>query len=63
VFTLKPNPSLWWAWDLIAGLSLVWIALPGLAVVNGAVITQEDFNRKMSGARQHLLSKGNEEKD
>ncbi len=54
---------------LIACLCLLWIALPVLAsekkvledraaVVNGVVITQEDFKREMSGVLQRLLARG-----
>jgi len=56
-------------WALIAGLSLLWIALPALAsekkalegkvaVVNGVVINQEDFDREMGGVQQRLLASG-----
>jgi len=58
-----------WFWALVAAMSLAWIALPALAlekqpsegkvaVVNGTVITQEDFDREMGRVRQQLLSRG-----
>ena len=58
-----------WFWALAAALALVSIALLALwlekessegtvAVVNGSVITQEDFNREMSRVQQRLVSMG-----
>ncbi len=56
-------------WALLAALAFVSIALPALAlekqssegkvaVVNGSVITQEDFDREMDCVQQRLLSMG-----
>jgi peptidyl-prolyl cis-trans isomerase C len=58
-----------WFWALVTVMSLAWIALPALAaekqtfegkvaVVNGSVITQEDFDREMTLVLQRLASMG-----
>ena len=58
-----------WFWALLAALALVSIALLALwlekessegriAVVNGSVITQEDFDREMSRVQHRLVSMG-----
>ena len=58
-----------WFWALVAALAFVSIALLAsalekqpsegkVAVVNGSVITQEDFDREMGRVRQRLLSMG-----
>jgi peptidyl-prolyl cis-trans isomerase C len=57
-----------WFWALITAINLAWIAFPALAVektseakvavVNGSVITQEDFDREMSRVLQRLASMG-----
>jgi len=58
-----------WFWALLAALAFVSIALLAsalekqpsegkVAVVNGSVITQEDFDREMGRVRQRLLSMG-----
>jgi len=58
-----------WSWALVAALAFVSIALLALAfkkrpsegkvaVVNGSVITQEDFDREMDRVQQRLLSTG-----
>lgn len=56
-------------WALFGGLSLLWIAMPTLAsekkvaegkvaVVNGSVITQKDFDRELTSVQQRLLASG-----
>ena len=58
-----------WFWALVAALAFVSIALLAsalekqpsegkVAVVNGSVITQEDFDREMGRVQQRLLSMG-----
>lgn len=58
-----------WFWMLVIALNLVWIALPALAgekqasegtvaVVNGSVITQKDFNREMDFVQRRFASMG-----
>ena len=58
-----------WFWALAAALAFVPIAFLAsalgkqpsggtVAVVNGSVITQEDFDREMSRVRQRLLNMG-----
>ncbi len=58
-----------WFWSLVAALAFVSIALLAsalekqpsegkVAVVNGSVITQEDFDKEMNHVRQRLLSMG-----
>ena len=58
-----------WFWALVAALAFVSIALLAwalekqpsggtVAVVNGSVITQEDFDREMSRVQQRLLNMG-----
>ncbi len=58
-----------WFWAIAAALSVAWIALPALAgeqqisqgtvaVVNGSVITQEDFDREIDGVLRRLASMG-----
>jgi len=56
-------------WALFGGLSLLWIAMPTLAsekkvaegkvaVVNGSVIAQKDFDRELISVQQRLLASG-----
>lgn len=58
-----------WLWALVATMNLAWIAPPALAaekqtsksnvaVVNGSVITQEDFDREMSRVLRRLANTG-----
>ncbi len=58
-----------WLLALVTAMSLAWIALPALAgekqpsegkvaVVNGSVITQKDFDREMDGVQRRLASTG-----
>lgn len=58
-----------WFLALVTTINLAWIALPALAaekqasegkvaVVNGSVITQEDFDREMGRVLQRLASMG-----
>ena len=58
-----------WFWVIVAAMILAWIAFPALAaekqtskskvaVVNGSVITQEDFDREMSRVLRRLASMG-----
>jgi len=58
-----------WLWALVAASAVVSIALLALAsekkssegkiaLVNGSVITQEDFDREMSRVQRQLLSRG-----
>jgi peptidyl-prolyl cis-trans isomerase C len=56
-------------WAMIASLGLIWFALQGsapetqasqekVAVVNGTVISRNDFDREMSGLVQRLVAQG-----
>ncbi|NVL91808.1 MAG: SurA N-terminal domain-containing protein [Desulfobacterales bacterium] len=58
-----------WFLALVTAMNLAWIAFPALAaekqtsegkvaVVNGSVITQEDFDREMSLVQRQLASTG-----
>jgi peptidyl-prolyl cis-trans isomerase C len=58
-----------WFLALVTAVSLAWIAIPALAgetqppegkvaVVNGSVITQKDFDREMDGVQRRLASMG-----
>ena len=58
-----------WFWLIVELMCLIWIAFPALAaekknlagkvaVVNGSLITQEDFDREMIGVKKRLAKSG-----
>lgn len=58
-----------WVWSLIAAMSVAWISLPvvaaekqaskgNVAIVNGSVITRQDFDKEMTRVQQQLARKG-----
>jgi peptidyl-prolyl cis-trans isomerase C len=61
-------------WQMVTAVSLLWICSPGLAsepqtsggkvaVVNGSVINENDFNREVSVFQRQLVSRGNSPSD
>jgi peptidyl-prolyl cis-trans isomerase C len=61
-------------WQMVTAMSLLWICSPGLAtepqasgtkvaVVNGSVINENDFNREVSVFQRQLMSRGNSPSD